>query len=94
MQIDMFKTAPKTINSLFSLGQNTWLAECRTIAKQLLKHRETITVEDVLKLSPRPKYLHRNTTGRIFDDQFRPVGFTKSKNPTSKGRWIRTWSLK
>ena len=83
-----------TIQDMFGYSREAWLAECRKTAKLLLRNSETITVEDITLLVPRPTYLHRNTTGAIFDGQFKPVDFVKAKHKEAKGRWIRTWRLK
>lgn len=84
-----------TIQDMFGSTREKWLMSARHTARKLLSRNETITIEDVLKVCPRPTYIHRNTTGRVFEDEdFQPVGFEKSKRPVSKGRWIRTWKLK
>lgn len=89
-------TTPKQLNiqDMFTYSREAWLAECRKTAKQLLRHADTITIEDVTALVPLPTYLHRNTAGRVFDNQFVPVDFVKAKHSAAKGRWIRTWRLK
>ncbi|MDB5422569.1 MAG: hypothetical protein JWR59_2516 [Brevundimonas sp.] len=86
--------APQTVQDLFSLNREQWLNGARKVAYQLLQTRLTITIEDVLELYPRPKYLHRNTTGSVFKDEwFQPVGYVLSKRVISHGRVIRLWSL-
>lgn len=81
-------------NDIFQGQREQWLIQCRTVARQLLKTRESITIEDVTKLVPRPTFLHRNLTGRVFNDEFVPVGFTKALHKEAKGRWIRTWRVR
>lgn len=83
-----------TINDMFGLTKQGYLEECRKEAKRLLRTREVVTIEDVTMLVPRPTYIHRNTTGAVFDKQFKPVGFVKAEHKEAKGRWIRTWKLK
>jgi len=83
-----------TIQDMFGLTRQGWLEECRKTAKQLLRFQDSVTVEDILPLVPRPEYIHRNSTGSIFDGQFRSVGWVQSKRPISKGRWIMQWKLK
>lgn len=95
-QQNLFSKPPKpiTILDMFSLTRQGWLEECRKTAKQLLRNGGVITIEDVLMLVPRPTYLHRNVTGRVFDNQFKPVGFVRAKHEAAKGRYIRTWQIK
>ncbi len=83
-----------TIQDLFGMTRETWLEEARRTARELLATRPTITIEDVLERLPRPSFIHRNTTGKVFDEDFKPVGFVKSRRTISKGRWIRQWVLK
>lgn len=102
MQRDLFEKVPTevktpkplTIQDMFGLTRQGWLEECRKTAKLLLRNQETITVEDVLTLVPRPEYIHRNSTGSIFNNEFKAVGWTQSKRPISKGRYIMKWKLK
>jgi len=102
MQSDLFKapaevTAPRpqNIQDMFGLTRQVWLEDCRAAAKQLLQTRESVTVEDVLLLQPRPEFIHRNATGSIFSNgEFKSVGWTQSKRPQSKGRYIMQWRLK
>lgn len=85
---------PQTVPDLFNRTREQWLNGARKVAYNLLKTRHTITIEDVLELYPRPKYLHRNTTGKVFHDTwFQPVGYTASKRKISHGRTIRLWGL-
>lgn len=85
---------PLTVQDMFGLTRQGWLLECRKTAKLLLRHMDSITVEDILVLVPRPEFIHRNSTGSIFDGQFKQVGWTQSKRPQSKGRYIMQWRLK
>ncbi len=82
------------MGDLFSKEKQAWLDECRAAARRLLTTREEITVEDVLEICPRPTYIHRNTTGQIFNHKdFQFARFTKSRRHISKGRWIMRWKL-
>lgn len=85
---------PLTVNDMFAKTRQQWLEEGRRVAKRLLRYQETITIEDILQIVPRPTYIHRNCTGAVFNKQFKPVGFVQSKRPISKGRWIMQWKLK
>ena len=84
-----------TINDLFRKTKQDWLEEARDSARKLLMMHDSITIEDVLEMSPRPGYLHRNVTGSVFQtDEFEPVGFTHSRRTASHSRIIRKWTLK
>lgn len=85
---------PQTVPDLFNQSRQQWLEGARLVARKLLRHRHKITIEDVLELYPRPKYLHRNTTGGVFQtDMFHAVGYTLARKPSSNGRVIRWWTL-
>lgn len=87
--------APKTTRSLFSQGKEQWLTEARDAARKLLKSRQTITIEDVLEVCPKPAYLHRNTIGSVLrHTDFKVVGYTLAKKPSSNSRLIRLWGLR
>lgn len=84
----------KTINDLFQSEKQEWLESCRITARNLLREKPFVTVEDVLKECPRPNFVHRNTTGHIFNDpDFKCVGWLPSKRPAMNGRYVRTWRL-
>ena len=82
------------VQDLFQRQKREWIEECQAAARKLLVIRDEITIEDVLAINPRPSYIHRNTTGRVFNhDDFVACGFTQSRRPISKGRWIMKWKL-
>lgn len=87
---------PKTYNiqDMFQDSREQWLLECRKTARELLKTNDSITIEDVTKIMPRPTFLHRNLAGRVFNDEFEAIGFSKALHKEAKGRWIRTWRMK
>lgn len=86
---------PSTIQDLFQHSRETWLDGARSTARKLLKKKRVITIEDVLEVFPRPTYIHRNVTGHVFRDvDFKPVGYTLARKPSSHKRVIRLWKLK
>lgn len=86
---------PQTARDLFSNARTIWIEGARVVARKLLRKKRFITIEDILALHPRPKYIHRNTTGQIFkSNKFRAIGYTRAKKPSSHGRVIRMWELK
>jgi hypothetical protein len=87
--------APQTMLDLFAQSKEQWLAEARKTARELLKTRLAITIEDVLEVCPKPAYLHRNTIGGVFQhSDFRVCGYALAKKPSSHKRLIRLWGLK
>lgn len=88
------KTKIKSVPDLFKSEREEWVEECRQAARQLLSHRETVTIEDVTAVCTRPSYVHMNTAGQVFKHpDFQFAGFTKAKRTTAKGRWIMRWKL-
>jgi hypothetical protein len=80
--------------NLFQEPKLAYLDKARAKARELLERRETITVEDVTILCPLPRYLHRNNIGLILKHpDFRPIGYTIARRPSSNGRVIRIWGL-
>ncbi|HSW91468.1 MAG TPA: hypothetical protein VLG09_02385 [Candidatus Saccharimonadales bacterium] len=85
---------PQTAQDLFNKSRTDWLDGARHVARKLLRQRHKITIEDVLAIYPRPKYLHRNTTGHVFrTEMFHAVGYTLARKPSSHHRVIRWWTL-
>ena len=85
----------QTVRDLFNKEREAWLNNARKAAKKLLKTRSVITIEDVLSECPRPQFVHRNTTGRVFNDlDFVAVGWRHSSRPLMKGRQVREWTLR
>lgn len=83
------------MRDLFQKNREDWLLAARNTARKLLNSRLNITIEDVLEITPLPKYLHRNTIGKVFHDtDFVAVGYTLTRKPSSHSRVIRKWSLK
>lgn len=82
------------IQDLFKKEKEAWLDTARATAKNLLRNRLRITVEDVLERCPRPDYVHRNVTGHIFQDKdFKAIGWRPSRRPAMNGRQVREWAL-
>lgn len=81
-----------TIDGLFQEQKTEWLEEARRTAHDLLKHRESITINDVLRQVPLPSFLHKNTIGSVFNKEFRLVGYVKSNKPSARGRAIGIWT--
>lgn len=84
----------QTMQDLFQKTKKDWLEGARATAVKMLRKRHTITIEDVLAEYKLPSYLHRNTIGRVFqDNHFVSVGFTRSTRRVSNGRVIQQWAL-
>ena len=84
-----------TVNDLFKKTKAEWLTKARETASKLLEDQYAITIEDVLEVTPLPKYLHRNTIGNVFKtDDFKPIGWLPSKRTAMHGRPVRNWTMK
>jgi hypothetical protein len=82
------------MQDLFQQQKKEWLEDCRTVARKLLATRTEITIEDVLRETPRPSYIHKNTTGQVFKHpDFKMCGIARSNRSVSKGRWVMKWTL-
>lgn len=88
------KTMPATVQDLFQVGRDEWLDSARVAARNLLRNRLTITIEDVYTVCPRPSYLHYNTSGSVFKHpDFHAVGYTYSRRPHMHKTLISKWTL-
>jgi hypothetical protein len=86
---------PQTVLDLFAQSKVQWLADARQTARELLKTRDEITIEDVLEVCPKPSYLHRNTVGSVFHSgDFKVVDTAFAKKPSSNKRRICVWGLR
>lgn len=85
---------PTNVPSLFKRFTIDWLEEAGDTAEILCRKRGVVTIEDVLKVCPRPTYVHRNTTGKVFDKRFVAIGWRRSDRPAMNGRQVRIWKLK
>jgi len=84
-----------TIHDLFTSTREDWLETARDKMTQLLSTGAPyVTSDDVWKHCPLPNYLHKNTLGSVFNNQFRSVGYQKSKRPSAKGRVVQQWVLR
>lgn len=82
-------------SDLFRDAKTEWLDKARIAARELLQRHEYITSEDVTAVCPLPRYLHRNTIGKVMQHaDFLAVGYTTARRPSSNGRVIRKWTLK
>ena len=85
---------PENVPTLFGQTTRDWVDQARDDAARLLTVRQTITIEDVLFVNPRPSYIKKSVTGKIFQDRrFKAVGYTLSKRPAMNSRVIRLWAL-
>lgn len=84
----------KTIQDLFKTERENWIDNCRKSARDLLETKMNITINDVLKENPRPKYIHPNATGTIFKhEDFKLIGYTKSTAKLANRRAVGVWRL-
>lgn len=79
---------------LFAAEKKDWVTKARRAAETIALENGTVNIDEVLSICPRPGYIHRNTTGKIFSNSvFRFSGVIKSKKVSSKGRLICVWTL-
>lgn len=91
----MWKVKSKETRDLFRDQAKDWVEGARAAAKQLLRTNQTVTIEDVLHVYPRPEYVNRNITGVVFrHPDFIAVGYMNSRRRISRGNIIRTWRLR
>ena len=85
----------RTAKDIFKEEKIKWLEEARATARHILEHQKFITIEDVLKQKPLPKFLHYNTIGGVFRTlDFECVGWGRSTRLEMNGRYIRRWKLR
>lgn len=85
----------KTMADLFKQQRSEWLDSARATAKKLLRGKYFITIEDVLAINPRPQFVHRNTTGLVFNhSDFVNFGMARSTRPAMNGRMIMRWRIR
>lgn len=80
---------------LFKNQKLQWIEEARNRAHQLLKKQYSITIEDVLREHPLPKFLHRNTIGAVMNQsEFKKIGYEPARKASSRGHIIAVWTEK
>lgn len=85
----------KTVQDLFKQEKQAWLEDARSAARKLLENKPFITIEDVLEITPRPQYVHRNATGSVFKgEDFIATGWMPSKRLSMNGRHVRRWVMR
>ena len=85
---------PQKTKEMFAREASEWIDGARQAARTLLRNHETVDIEDVLAIYPRPEYINRNITGQVFrHPDFEAVGYRNSRRPISRGNIIRTWRL-
>lgn len=73
-------------------GAYDWLSQAQSIAKMLSAKFGEVTVDEVLKLCPRPTTVSPNATGSLFNGKgWQSLGFVPTSNVRGRGRMIRRW---
>lgn len=81
--------------NLFSEQKTAWITEARQVAHLLLKKQYSITIEDVMRVHPLPRFLHRNTIGNVLSSgEFKRIGYRPALKTSSHGRVISVWTEK
>lgn len=69
-----------------------WLDSCRHAARILLKTKPLVSIEDILRVCPRPQHIKHQLTGSVFKHQdFEPVGIVHCTRPGRHRSIVRTW---
>nr|DAX51180.1 MAG TPA: hypothetical protein [Caudoviricetes sp.] len=85
----------RTENNILREEKVKGLEGARATPRHILEHQKFITIEDVLKQKPLPKFLHHNTIGGVFRTlDFECVGWGRSTRLEMNGRYIRRWKLR
>lgn len=72
-----------------------WVHQAREVARMLAAKNGSITINDVLKICPRPEHVSPNATGSIFSGkEWSIVGRTKTDKVSGHNREIKIWALK
>lgn len=78
----------------FGYGASEWLDKARATARYLAISDGECTIDDVLKLCPRPPYVAPNATGSVFKGKgWIKLGGVPTAKITGHGREIKRWAL-
>lgn len=79
----------------FSFDAQNWLTEVRAVARMLIAKNGEVTIDDVLRICPRPPWISPNATGSVFKGgEFVACGYTQTAKVSSHARAVRIWRLK
>lgn len=82
--------------ALESVGSHNepWVSKARSLALLLAAQNAEVTIEDVLRIYPRPSYINQNACGCIMrNKRLKLIRYTTALKSTSNGRKIGVYSL-
>jgi hypothetical protein len=86
--------ATRTAPDLFSNNRDEWIKKAQDAARKFLELHDEVTIDDVLRLCPCPRYFHRNTIGRVLSKKhFKLLYHKASVNRTRHGSIIGVWGM-
>lgn len=78
-----------------SFPADNWLAKAQATAQLIAATNGECTIDDVLKVCPRPDHISPNATGSVFSGKkWKIVGRTNTTKISGHSREIRIWALK
>ena len=76
------------------LSNLAWVQRAREIGLRLAAHNGEVTIEDVLKIIPRPEHVHPNAVGCVLrHKRLKLIGYTSASKASSHARKIGIYSL-
>lgn len=93
-QLDIFSPRPNRIardTGIIQVESNNydWVSRAREIAHMLASSGGEVTIEDVLKLCPRPEWVHPNACGAVMRSKnLKLVRYTSALKTSSNARKI------
>lgn len=83
------KLRDRGIEAVSSFPNDLWVAKARSIAEMLAAKSGNVTINDVLKICPRPEGVHPNAVGSVMRSKhLRLVSFTQSDKTSAHARRI------
>lgn len=80
--------------NIFYEAEQKYIDRCRRKAVELLRRRESITIEDVAYECPRPQGVSKKVFAKVFrNDVFVPIGYTRATGTLANGHVLRKWAL-
>ena len=75
-----------------SYGADEWLTKARLAAERIATDRREVTIDDVLRICPRPSHISANATGSVFKGKkWKCIGFAQSEQVQRHASVIRRW---
>lgn len=84
----------KGIEKVSSWPNDEWIASARSVAIYIARRDGTVTINDVLKVFPKPPCVHPNAIGSVMRTvELKRIGFVKSDKVSAHARNIGVYSF-